>query len=79
MADVVFEPTEANLATMDYYFKFPFIHAVDTFEAPEWVRNTIWYQIFPERFANGNPAISPENTLPWGVKIRIQQTFWWRY
>lgn len=49
-----FEPTEANLATMDYYFKFPFIHAVDTFEAPEWVRNTIWYQIFPERFANGN-------------------------
>ncbi|EAE2041268.1 alpha-glycosidase [Listeria monocytogenes] len=63
-----FEPTEANLATMDYYFKFPFIHAVDTFEAPEWVRNTIWYQIFPERFANGNPAISPENTLPWGSK-----------
>ncbi len=63
-----FEPTEANLATMDYYFKFPFIHAVDTFEAPEWVGNTIWYQIFPERFANGNPAISPENALPWGSK-----------
>ncbi|MEE9723969.1 glycoside hydrolase family 13 protein [Listeria seeligeri] len=63
-----FEATEANLETMDYYFKFPFIHAVDTFEAPEWVGNTIWYQIFPERFANGNPSLSPENVLPWGSK-----------
>ncbi|WP_088825930.1 glycoside hydrolase family 13 protein [Listeria goaensis] len=63
-----FEDTLVNLNTMDYYFKFPFIHEVDTFKAPEWVKNTIWYQIFPERFANGEPSLSPENALPWGSK-----------
>ena len=26
----------------------------------------MWYQIFPERFANGDDKISPENVLPWG-------------
>lgn len=26
----------------------------------------MWYQIFPERFANGDDSISPENVLPWG-------------
>ncbi|EUJ32030.1 neopullulanase [Listeria floridensis FSL S10-1187] len=63
-----FSTDPVNMETMDYYFKFPYIHAVDTFKAPEWVKKTIWYQIFPERFANGDPAISPENALPWGSK-----------
>src|SRR5699024_10462450 len=27
---------------------------------------TVWYQIFPERFANGDPSLNPEGTLPWG-------------
>ncbi|WP_099222444.1 alpha amylase N-terminal ig-like domain-containing protein [Listeria costaricensis] len=63
-----FNATEENLATADYYFKFPFIHAVDTFQAPEWAKEAIWYQIFPERFANGDPSRSPENVLAWGSK-----------
>ncbi len=32
-------------------------------------RLVIWYQIFPERFANGNPAISPEGVRPWDASI----------
>lgn len=59
---------EDTLRVPDYYFKFPFMHEIDMFKAPDWVKSTIWYQIFPERFANGNPAISPENALPWGSK-----------
>lgn len=59
---------EDTLRVPDYYFKFPFMHETDMFKAPDWVKSTIWYQIFPERFANGNPAISPENALPWGSK-----------
>jgi cyclomaltodextrinase len=35
---------------------------MDTFKAhtvPEWTADAIWYQIFPERFANGDPANDP--------------------
>jgi cyclomaltodextrinase / maltogenic alpha-amylase / neopullulanase len=47
-------------------FAFPFVNSIDIFNAPSWVKDTVWYQIFPERFGNGNPAIDPEGTLEWG-------------
>ncbi|UUZ91762.1 glycoside hydrolase family 13 protein [Paenibacillus sp. P25] len=34
--------------------------------APEWAKSAIFYQIFPERFANGDPSNDPEGTEPWG-------------
>lgn len=49
-----------------FYFCFPFLNENDVFNAPEWVKDTVWYQIFPERFSNGNPSLNPEGTLPWG-------------
>lgn len=49
-----------------YYYCFPFINNVDIFRAPSWVKDTVWYQIFPERFANGNENNNPDDTLPWG-------------
>ena len=49
-----------------YYFCFPYLHENGLFMPPEWVKRTIWYQIFPERFANGNPENDPELALPWG-------------
>ncbi|WP_342429740.1 glycoside hydrolase family 13 protein [Neobacillus sp. FSL H8-0543] len=49
-----------------YYFCFPFMNKIDIFTAPEWVKNTVWYQIFPERFANGNNENNPKDVLPWG-------------
>ena len=48
------------------YFCFPYLNNADVFEAPAWVKDTIWYQIFPDRFANGNKSINPTGTLPWG-------------
>lgn len=63
-----YDNTPENRAIMDYYFKFPFLHETEVFKAPEWVKETIWYQIFPERFDNGNPELSPANVLPWGSK-----------
>ncbi|EUJ32246.1 glycoside hydrolase family 13 protein [Listeria cornellensis] len=63
-----YDDTPENRAIMDYYFKFPFLHETEVFKAPEWVKETIWYQIFPERFDNGNPELSPANVLPWGSK-----------
>lgn len=59
-------PYEAKLLKKKYAaFRMPFFHEVDRFKAPEWVKNTVWYQIFPERFANGNPAINPVGVKEW--------------
>ncbi|WAA08683.1 alpha-glycosidase [Fervidibacillus albus] len=57
---------QAPMDDTAYYFCFPFINKVDVFKAPKWVKNTVWYQIFPERFANGNPNNDPKDSLPWG-------------
>ena len=48
-----------------YYFCFPFINSIDVYKPPKWVENTIWYQIFPERFANGDPTLNPKGTVEW--------------
>ncbi|MFC4601443.1 alpha-glycosidase [Cohnella hongkongensis] len=47
-------------------FDFPFINPADVFTPPSWVKDAVFYQIFPERFANGDPSLNPEGTLPWG-------------
>jgi cyclomaltodextrinase len=33
---------------------------------PEWVQDAIFYQIFPDRFANGDPDNDPPNLVRWG-------------
>ena len=48
------------------FFDFPFMNPVDIFEPPAWVKDAVFYQIFPERYANGDPSISPKNAEPWG-------------
>ncbi len=30
-----------------------------TYETPDWAKQAVWYQIFPERFRNGNPNNDP--------------------
>lgn len=50
------------------HFEFPFINAVDVFQPPQWVKDAVFYQIFPERFADGDPSNNPEGALPWGGK-----------
>lgn len=34
---------------------------------PEWVKDAIFYQIFPDRFANGDPDNDPPNVVRWGA------------
>ncbi|MBI4574963.1 MAG: alpha amylase N-terminal ig-like domain-containing protein [Planctomycetes bacterium] len=36
------------------------------FQPPGWVADAVFYQVFPERLANGDPANDPKGTLPWG-------------
>lgn len=46
-------------------FIFPYIQDTEVFAAPEWVSETVWYQIFPDRFCNGDPSINLAKTHPW--------------
>lgn len=34
---------------------------------PDWVADSIFYQIFPDRFSNGDPLRNPPNVQPWGT------------
>ncbi|MFA5471731.1 MAG: glycoside hydrolase family 13 protein [Acholeplasmataceae bacterium] len=44
------------------YFNFPYINHEDLHHTPAWVKDTIWYQIFPDRF---HSKLKTSN-LPWG-------------
>ncbi len=57
------------------FFDFPYINPVDVFEPPAWVKDAVFYQIFPERFANGDPSLDPANVLPWGGEPTPQNFF----
>ena len=35
------------------------------FQTPEWAKHAVWYQIFVERFRNGDPSNDPPNTQRW--------------
>lgn len=47
------------------YFNFPFLNKEDLFSPPEWVKNQVWYSVFPERFANGDASLNTPGTKPW--------------
>jgi cyclomaltodextrinase / maltogenic alpha-amylase / neopullulanase len=41
---------------------FPFKRELKpTFETPDWAKHAVWYQIFPERFRNGDPSNDPND------------------
>lgn len=63
------------LAMPNNYFRMPYFQEIDRFKTPNWVKETVWYQIFPERFANGDPSNDPKGTLPWGSRKPKRQDF----
>ena len=36
------------------------------FTVPDWVHDAVFYQIFPDRFADGDPSNNGADTIPWG-------------
>ena len=46
-------------------FIVPWMNPSDLNRTPEWVNDTVWYQIFPDRFCNGTPEKNTEDILPW--------------
>jgi glycosidase len=44
------------------YFNFPYLNHEDLHHTPSWVKDTVWYQIFPDRFF----ADQKNSELTWG-------------
>ncbi len=42
---------------------------------PDWVQDAIFYQIFPDRFCNGDVGNDPPGTRPWGEVPTRESTF----
>ena len=42
------------------------LNTLTVFDVPEWARGSVIYQIFPDRFANGDPDNDPDGAAPWG-------------
>ncbi|WP_338779035.1 alpha-glycosidase [Metabacillus sp. FJAT-52054] len=56
-------------------FQYAYIAEADVYEAAEWHKEAIVYQIFPDRFCNGNAAINPPGTKEWGTEINASSMF----
>lgn len=49
------------------FFEFLYANQTDAVHTPLWRRGQIFYQIFPERFGNGDPKLSPPDCRRWGT------------
>lgn len=45
-----------------HHFAYSYLNKIDVLKIPSWVKDTVWYQIFPDRFANGDESINPKDT-----------------
>lgn len=62
---IKYNENEKALDNLRNYYNFPYINEEDIYSSPEWVKDTVWYQIFPERFHNSS-TINKKDILPWG-------------
>lgn len=56
-------------------FEFPYIHENEVVRVPEWAKQAVFYQIMPERFANGDPSNDPKPVEAWGGKPTRENYF----
>lgn len=46
-------------------FVVPWMNSADVNKTPDWVNDTVWYQIFPDRFCNGTPQKNTDDVENW--------------
>lgn len=54
-------------AEEDNFFEFLWPNPTDGSRAPDWASEQVYYQIFPERFRNGDTSNDPPGAEPWGA------------
>ncbi len=55
-----------SLEVPDKYFEYPGTNEQDIFTVPSWAKGAVGYQIFPERFFNGDASNDPPSVEWWG-------------
>lgn len=69
----------SRLKTKEEYepvsFQYAYIGEADIYEESKWLQESVVYQIFPDRFCNGNESINSENVKPWGDKVNTKTVF----
>lgn len=64
--DRFYTPKEhKNYNGREQVFTYPWMNPADIPRTPGWVNDTVWYQIFIDRFCNGNKELDPGNVKPW--------------
>lgn len=58
-----------------YYFEYLATAENDILAPPAWASGSVWYQIFPERYDDGDPENNPQNVEPWGAKPTRENHF----
>jgi glycosidase len=56
-------------------FQYAYIGEADVYEESKWLQEAVVYQIFPDRFNNGDKSNDPENTLEWGEEVSHKSMF----
>ena len=51
----------------DGFYEFLYANETNVLKVPEWAKGVIYYQIFPERFANGDSSNDPSGCQEWGT------------
>lgn len=56
----------SDVADFAGWFQLAYLPTRDLFLIPEWAKSAVVYQIFPDRFHNGDPSRDPAWVRPWG-------------
>jgi glycosidase len=62
--------TSASVERLDRWEIEP---GAEPLDVPEWAKGALIYQIFPERFANGDSGNDPDGVVRWGTTPRSRQ------
>lgn len=54
------------------YFFYPWMNSADICTTPSWVNDTVWYQIFPDRFCMGSSDKKSKHLLPWNADKTVK-------
>src|SRR5574344_686387 len=52
--------------------RVPVLNAAPVFPCPEWVKDAVFYQIFPDRFARSAEYVPPGKFCVWGSAPTVQ-------
>ena len=56
-------------------FQYAYIGEADIYDESKWLQESIVYQIFPDRFCNGDKSINPKAVKQWGGDVDFKIVF----